>query len=327
MQNVNCLFMRLIGRLTPLKQIALLLCITLFVVTLFMTINLVGDIKYIVWRRGWMLLTMLIVAFSASISTVLFQTITNNRILTPSLMGFEALFILLQTLLVFFYSEPAIFWLFDIIKFIIEAILLTVFALFLYQRLFSKLNYNLNLVLIVGIILGTLFHSASALLQRLLDPNEFAILQGRMFATFTRAAPGLVLFSLLIIILIGAVLWHKRYQFDVLLLGRHSAINLGLNYRQTVTTSLFLISVLVAVSTALVGPLSFLGLMVANIAYHVSASHKHKCLFPVAFLLAVIALIGGQLILEHAFNMAGSLSVVLEFVGGVFFIYLILKRF
>lgn len=319
--------MRLISKLTPRKQIGLLLCLTLLVVIIFMIINLSGDIQYILWRRGWIVLTMLIVAFSASVATVLFQTITNNRILTPSLMGFEALFILLQTLLVFFYGEPHIFWLFNIIQFIIEAILLTVFALFLYRRLFSKLNHNLNLVLIVGIILGTLFHSVGALLQRLLDPNEFAILQSRMFATFTRAAPELVLFSLFIITIIGVVLWHKRYQFDVLLLGRPNAINLGLNYRQIVTMSLFLISVLVAVSTALVGPLSFLGLMVANVAYYLSASNKHKYLFPLAFLLAVIALVGGQLILEHALNMAGSLSVVLEFTGGVFFIYLILKRF
>lgn len=319
--------MLLMSKLTPLKQIGLLLCITLLVATIFMTINLGGDIKYIAWRRGWMLLTMLIVAFSASIATVLFQTITNNHILTPSIMGFEALFILLQTWLVFFYSEPHLFWLFDIVKFIIEAILLTVFALFLYRLLFNKLNYNLNLVLIVGIILGTLFYSVSALLQRLLDPNEFAILQGRMFATFTRAAPELVLFALFIITIIGFVLWHKRYQFDVLLLGCHNAINLGLNYRQIVSLSLFLISVLVAVSTALVGPLSFLGLMVANMAYYLSASNKHKYLFPIAFLLAAIALVGGQLILEHTLNMAGSLSVVLEFIGGVFCIYLILKRF
>ena len=104
-------------------------------------------------------------------------------------------------------------------------------------------------------------------------------------------------------------------------------MNLGINYRQQVTVILLLISILVAVSTALVGPLTFLGLMVANLAYLVAGSSQHRYLLPVSFLLGVIALIGGQLILEYGLNMAGTLSVVIEFVGGIFFIYMVLRRF
>lgn len=47
---------------------------------------------------------------------------------------------------------------------------------------------------------------------------------------------------------------------------------------------------------------------------------------PVAFLLGTIALIGGQLILEYGLKMTGTLSVVIEFIGGMFFIYLVLRR-
>lgn len=163
-------------------------------------------------------------------------------------------------------------------------------------------------------------------MQRLLTPSEFAVLQGRMFATFTRAAPELIALSALIVLAVAVVIWRHRFQLDVLALGRNSAVNLGIHYNRSVTLFLLLVSVLVAISTALVGPLTFLGFMVANLAYLVAGSSHHRILLPTAFLLGVIALVGGQLILEHVLDMAGSLSVVIEFIGGTLFILLLLKK-
>lgn len=314
-------------QLSPKQRLGILLLLVLIVITIFMTINLGNNLHYILVRRGYILFTMVIVAFAASIATVLFQSVTNNRILTPSLMGFEALFILIQTIIVFFYNGTSSYWVFSIIKFIGESCLLVAFSVLLYRWLFSSVHFNINLILMIGIVLGTLFRSASTLLQRLLDPNEFSVLQSRMFATFTRAAPELIWFSAFVIFFFGFILWRKRYVFDVLALGRTHAINLGVDYQRIVTTTLLLVSILVAVSTALVGPLTFLGLMVANLAYLLAGSSQHRYILPTAFLLAIIALIGGQLILEYGLNMAGSLSVILEFIGGIFFIYLVLKRF
>lgn len=327
MLKVNRLHHVKIKTLSPRQRIAILIVLSLLAITVFMSINLGHNLQYILTRRGYIVVTMIIVAFAASISTVLFQSVTHNRILTPSIMGFEALFILIQTMLVFFYDGSASHWIFSISKFIGESCLLVCFSVLLYRWVFAFVHFNINLVLMIGIILGTLFRSTSSLLQRLLDPNEYSILQSRMFATFTRAAPELIWFSSIIVVMIGIILWRKRYLFDVLALGRNQSINLGADYQRNVTTILLLVSVLVAVSTALVGPLTFLGLMVANLAYLLSGSSQHRYVLPVAFLLAVIALIGGQLVLEYGLHMAGSLSVVLEFVGGMFFIYLILKRF
>ncbi|VEB75510.1 Iron-uptake system permease protein FeuC [Providencia rustigianii] len=228
----------------------------------------------------------------------------------------------------FFYTDsfPAS-WLLNIGKFLLESSLLVVFSVLLYRWLFVSVKMNINLVLMVGIILGTLFRSVATLLQRLMDPNEFSILQSRMFATFTKGTPELILFTLVITVIVGILLWRMRYCFDVLALGQANAVNLGINYRQQVTVILLLISILVAISTALVGPLTFLGLMVANLAYFIAGSSQHRYVLPVSFLLGVIALVGGQLLLEYGLNKAGTLSVVLEFVGGIFFIYMVLRRF
>ncbi len=313
-------------RLSPMARIWLLLGVSLLAIALFMTINLNGNISYILTHRAYIILTMIIVAFAAGVSTILFQTIANNRILTPSLMGLEALFVLLQTIFIFFEGDMPASWMANLTKFFLESALLVLFSVVLYRWLFSSVRFNINLVLMIGIILGTLFRSSATLLQRLMDPNEFSVLQSRMFATFTRATPDLILCALAIIVVVGVLLWRMRYSFDVMALGQANAINLGINYRKQTTYILLLISVLVAVSTALVGPLTFLGLIVANLAYHISGSSQHRFLMPVAFLLGTIALIGGQLILEYGLKMTGTLSVVIEFIGGMFFIYLVLRR-
>ena len=43
-------------------------------------------------------------------------------------------------------------------------------------------------MMLVGIIFGLLFRSLSSFVIRLIDPNEFLVLQDRMFANFTRCA-------------------------------------------------------------------------------------------------------------------------------------------
>ncbi len=277
-------------------------------------------------HRTWIVLTMILVAFSASTSTLLFQTLTNNRILTPSIMGFESLFVLIQTIIIFFIDIQGIPFIGVIGKFIFESLVLIFFSLFLYQGLLTKLKQNLHLVLLIGIVLGTLFRSFSNLLQRLMTPTEFAVLQSRIFATFTRAEPVLILFSLAIVTIIGLVLWQMRYRFDVLALGRDNAISLGLDYQKNVSIILLLVSILVAISTALVGPFTFLGLLIANLAYSVSGSSQHRYLLPTAFLLGIIFLVGGQMFLERVLNMVGALSIVIEFIGGTLFIFLLLKK-
>lgn len=327
MQKVNSSIVSTQKGVTPLQRIWILLVLSILAIVLYMTINLGNNLAYILPHRGYIVLTMIVVAFASGVSTVLFQTIANNKILTPSIMGLEALFVLLQTIFIFYTDSFPASWILNIGKFFLESSLLVLFSVLLYRWLFVSVKMNINLVLMVGIILGTLFRSVATLLQRLMDPNEFSVLQSRMFATFTKATPELIISTLIITVVVGLLLWRMRYCFDVIALGQANAINLGINYRQQVTIILLLISILVAISTALVGPLTFLGLMVANLAYFISGSSQHRYLLPVSFLLGIIALVGGQLVLEYGLNMAGTLSVVIEFVGGIFFIYMVLRRF
>jgi iron complex transport system permease protein len=115
-------------------------------------------------------------------------------------------------------------------------------------------------------------------------------------------------------------------KLDVMSLGRENVVNLGVNYDRMVMNILILSSVLIATSTALVGPITFFGLIVANLSYQYLVTYKHSVLILGASLMSIIALVGGQFLVEHIFELRTTLSVIINFIGGIYFIYLLLKE-
>lgn len=60
---------------------------------LFMTLNVKGDWDFVLNLRLTKLAALLMVAYAVGVSTQLFQTLTNNPILTPSILGFDSLYV------------------------------------------------------------------------------------------------------------------------------------------------------------------------------------------------------------------------------------------
>lgn len=312
-------------KLSPAVVTIILGVIALVAMAFFMFYGLKGPLDYVLPRRAIRMAAMVLVAGAVGISTLLFQTVTANRILTPSIMGFDALYLLIQTSIVF--AVGAVTWTGAPVglKFALEVALMVTFSFFLYRWLFNGAVNSLHLVLIVGIILGTLFRGISSLLQRLMDPNEFIILQDLFFASFNQVDPTLLLLSAIVVVAGAVVAWRWRAKLDVMALGREIAINLGVDHRRSVMAVLLLCAVLVSVSTALVGPITFFGLLIVSLAYQVCRGFSHAWLLPITILLGIIALVAGQLVLEHVFGFATALSVAIEFAGGLLFLFLLLK--
>lgn len=59
--------------------------------------------SYILNLRLKKLLVYLVVAVIASFSTFSFQAVTGNRFLTPSVLGLESFYVLMQSLFLFFF--------------------------------------------------------------------------------------------------------------------------------------------------------------------------------------------------------------------------------
>ncbi|WP_277884145.1 iron chelate uptake ABC transporter family permease subunit [Paroceanicella profunda] len=312
-------------RATPRRVLALLGLAALACAAAFMLWDAKGPWSFLLPFRGTKLAALLLVGYAVAVSTVVFQSVTGNRILTPAIMGFDALFILIQSVLAFGLGGLAVSGLDPRVMFLAQVAVMTGFALALYAWLFLKGGRSLHLVLLVGIVLGILFRSVAGLLQRLMDPGAFLTLQDRLFASFNTVNPTLLGLSALIVAGVSLAGLGRLHRLDVLHLGREGAINLGLDHRRTVLGCLAVVSVLVSVSTALVGPVTFLGLLVANLAWMLVRSHRHALVIPAAVLIAAICLVGGQAVLEHGFGMATALGILMEFFGGLFFLFLLLR--
>ncbi|WP_341463157.1 MULTISPECIES: iron chelate uptake ABC transporter family permease subunit [Oligella] len=309
------------------RKLLLLMCGALLVsMTLFMTVKSGGHWDFVLGFRGGKLVALLVVAYAISISTVLFQTITSNRILTPYIMGFDALYLLIQTVLIFTFGGIGYVALGHVYKFGFEIGIMLFASLVMFSTLFLKAQDDLYRMVLTGVILGVLFRSLTTFLQRVIDPEEFAVVQSVSFAQFNVIRMDLLSVSLVIVAIVSLIIWRYRYELDVIALGRDHAINLGVNYKFSMVLILFLISVLVSISTALVGPVSFFGLLVSGIVYPLMKTHRHAVLIPAAFLIGSLILVTGQLIFEHFLGMQSVLSVVVEFLGGIVFIIFLLRR-
>jgi iron complex transport system permease protein len=312
--------------LRPRLVLAALAVLALMAVAAFMTLGARGDWGFVLAFRGRRLLALCLIAYGIAVSTVLFQTACANRILTPSIMGFDALYVLVQTTVVFTLGTGMLSGTDPHVRFLLNVALMVGFSWMLFRWLFLGEERSLHLLVLVGIVFGILFRSLSSFLQRLLDPNAFQVLQDTLFASFSNIDTTLLGVSLALTAAASLMLWRIGHVFDVLALGRATAISLGVDYRRRVMTILMAVSVLVAVSTALVGPITFFGLLVASLAQALLGEGRHRLLLPAAVLLAVVAVVGGQTVLERVFSFDTALSIIVEFLGGIVFLILIMRR-
>jgi iron complex transport system permease protein len=284
-----------------------------------------GNWSFVLPLRAGKVAVMCLVGYAIAVSTVLFQTVTGNRILTPAVMGFDALFVLLQTLLLQGLGVMAFTTLPPYAMFGLQVVAMVVFSSLLYRSLFTGNEHSLHLMVLTGLVFGTLFRALSTFVQGLIDPNGFMVLQNRLYANFNTTDTVLLPVAATVVAIASGLGMVWLHRLDVLALGRAQAINLGLDYRRTVTGVLALVAVLVSVSTALVGPVAFFGLLVAHLAYRLMPSQRHRRVLPATALLAVCVLVAGQFVLERRFAFGTALSIVVEFCGGILFLILLLR--
>src|SRR5690625_3415664 len=249
------------------KKTIVLAIIALFLSILYIFYDLTGNIDYILPRRIIKVVAIVLTGGAIAFSTTIFMTITNNRILTPSIMGIDQLYLLTQTFIIFIFGSKSLIMTNSNLNYLLSIAVMLLFTLLFYRLLFKGENNNIYFLLLIGMILRTFFGSFTSFMQVLIDPNEFMVVQDKMFASVNNVNTNLVYLS--IILIVAVTLYFIRFSkyLDVLSLGRDHAINLGVPYNKVVRQLLIIVAILISIATALIGPITFLGLLVVNIAY------------------------------------------------------------
>lgn len=302
--------------------VAFTLCIVAF---LLLGVN-TKILPYALRIRVPKVIAMIVVACCLGPATLIFQTITNNRVLTPSVLGLTSLYLVAQTVIVFALGTTSILVVNRSYNFIFSLALMSMVSLVVYRIMFKKNSGNLFFILLTGTVMGQFFSSISSFLQRMIDPNEFLALQNKMFASFRNINTDILVIAICGVLLLFTVSYREIRNLDVIALGREHAINLGIDYDPTVKKLIIIVTLLVGIATALIGPITFLGFIVTNITRQIFKTYKHSYLLIGTILLGGITLAGGQALIEHVFSFTTTLSVIINLVGGIYFIGMLLYQ-
>ena len=270
------------------------------------------------------LIAMVITAFTIGGASIVFQSVINNTIVTPCLLGMNSLYTLIHTAVVFFLGSGSMLVINANMSFALDLVIMGFVATFIYSYLFKATNHNVLYVLLIGTVLTSFFSSIQSTLTRIMDPNEYDTLLTSLVASFSNVNSEIIIFSLIIIAAIIVIFRKELAMLDVLTLGKEQAVNLGVDYDRCIRRLLLAVTLCISVATAMVGPISFLGLIIANLSRQMLKTYRHTQLILGSALFGMIGLIFGQLIVERIFVYAIPVSVFITVGGGIYFLYLLL---
>ena len=280
----------------------------------------------VVKRRIVAVVAMLLATVCQSLATLTFQTVTNNRMLTPSLLGFESLYTVIQTSMIFFLGATALNEFRGIGPFFLQVGLMVLLSVILYGSLLTGKYANMQIMLLIGIVLGTGLGSLSTFMRRLLSPSEFDILQARLFGSVNHADAAYFPFVIPLIIVVVILLLAFANQLNTLSLGKDVARSLGMKYQPSLIYVLILVSILMAVSTVMVGRMTFFGFLVVTLSYQAASTYDHRYLFPMSLAIGYLVLTSSYFIMNHVFHAQGVVSVIIELCGGTIFLILVARK-
>lgn len=313
-----------------IRNLIILTVIVTAVCAVYLTLNSYPEkpqlFRYILSLRIPTLIVMLIAAFAIGGASIVFQSIINNRIVTPCLLGMNSMYTLVHTAVVFTVGSGSAVSTNSNLAFAVDLVIMGIAATFIYSYMFKKTGNNVLYVLLIGTVLSSFFGSIQSTMIRVMDPNEYDTLLTTLVADFNNVNSEVIAFSLILLLVL--VLFLRKYLalLDVITLGKDQAINLGVDYDRTVRRLMLGVVLCIAVATAMVGPISFLGLIIANLARQLLRTHKHSHLIVGSALMGMLAIIAGQLVSQHVFSYAVPLSTFITIGGGIYFLYLLLFK-
>lgn len=312
------------------RRLLILTVIVLFCAAAYMLVKVDFSnprlFAYAMKLRAPKLIVMLITAFSIGGASLVFQSIINNTIVTPCLLGMNSLYTLIHTAVVFFLGSASAAASNANLSFAVDVVLMGIAATVIYSWIFKKTKHNVLYVLLVGTVLTSFFGSIQTTLTRVMDPNEYDSLMNTLVASFSNINSEIIVFSLILLTAVIFALRKELALLDVLTLGKEQAINLGVDYDRCIRRLLLGVALCIAVATAMVGPISFLGLIIANLSRQLLKTYRHTQLVLGSALFGMIVLVGGQLIVEHIYSYSVPVSVFITVGGGLYFLYLLLTR-
>lgn len=292
-------------------------------------LDLTWAVAFRIMKRSLIsLLGMTVSATLIAVVSLAFQTITENRVLTPSMLGFDSVFLATQSVLVFFASTISfVGQLFSnpYLNFFITTGIMLLISVLMYSLMLRKNKNNIAFLLLFGLILSNIVQSLTNYIEVLLNPQQFQQLKAVTTVSITNMNESVIIIATPVMVLLTFLFMKRSREYDVMQLGESNAKSLGVPYAKRVNQTLILVALAMAVTTALIGPVTFLGLLGVNIARELFKTYKHSVLYIGSVMVSILCLILGQGLVEML-HYATPVTVLIDLIGGTYLIVLILKE-
>jgi iron complex transport system permease protein len=288
-------------------------------------LSLSEEKSFVYWqlRVPRVLVAFLAGAFLA-VSGQLFQTITNNSLATPYTLGLSAgasLGGLISVLL----NASVSFTVFDtqMIFCFVGSMLAVVLV---HQILKWGRDYSSHSLVLAGLMVSLVFNSLILFVQSLM--GEMGIQTILRFLIGDIDVVGFdPLWPLLPWIILFAIFYRRHFEsLNLMTLGDEFSLTRGLDPQKFRNLVFFFISLMIAVVVSVVGPISFIGLVVPHFCRKLFGSN-HRQTLPLNFLLGGSFLVFCDLVCRLlTFGPQISTGVVTSLVGAPLFILVLIRQ-
>lgn len=304
---------------------SVLFAATLGLATAFLLFRSGLDFGYVIPNRLIRIGAIAIGGICVACTSICFQTIAGNRILTPAIMGYEGVFLLLQSTLTLVLGGHTRIVFGNSANFLISLGCMLAYSWALHRWLFKDGRRDIYFLLLLGLVLSMVMGTLAQFVQLKISPSDFGMVQSLIYATFNRAQADQLGYSALLLVGVLVVGAKTLPYLDAIALGKNRAISLGVDYPRYVRLYLILTAVLVATSTSLIGPTGFMGIFVANLTYTIAASARHRAMLPIGCAIAITIFLVAQFLVEHVFNYTTTVSILINMLGGAYFLILMVR--
>lgn len=263
------------------------------------------------------LLSVIITGMALSISGLIMQQVTRNRFVSPTTAAtmdsakFGILLVMLFLPGVPMMGKMAVAFLFALA------------GTFLFMMILRRVKVkNVIVIPLVGIMLGNLIDAVTTFVAYRFDlvQNVNSWLQGS-FSLITKGRYEILYITIPLVILA----YFFAHQFTIAGMGEDFAKNLGLRYELVVNLGLGIVALISSAVLVTVGNIPFVGLIIPNVVAMVYGDHLRKNLSKTLLLGAVFLLLSDILGRWVIYPYEISISLTVGVLGGIIFLYLLLK--
>jgi iron complex transport system permease protein len=255
---------------------------------------------------------------------LLFQTLFRNPLMTPYTLGISSGAVFGAGIAIILGLGSLAFGIAAITLFGFAGAMLTVLLLIWLSR-YVKEAQGTSLLLL-GIALS-LFYAASLMMLFYLGDA----VQNDMLIRFTMGSLSVIGYQMPLLLLIAAalllgMLWRYRYELQLIAISEDQARLKGVNTKGLTLLLLGVASFSVGVLVSLSGPIGFIGLIVPHIVAKLYPIVLYRRILPTALLGGLFLVLCDTIARTLNTQSELPIGIVTAFIGGPFFIYLIIKR-